>query len=110
MSRFKKHVSIPGLLKKTKESFEKLGDKKSRTKISLSDCLQCGLAIFGLKFASLLQFDQGRTDEVICNNLKSLYGVKDIPCDTQLRERLDELAPAMLRPTFKKLFALLQRQ
>lgn len=110
MSIFKKHVSIPGLLKKTKESFEKIPDRKNLTKISLADCLQSGLAIFGLKFASLLQFDQGRNDEIICNNLKNLYGVKNIPCDTQMRKRLDELEPSMLRPTFKKLFAALQRQ
>lgn len=110
MFTFKKHVSIPSLLQKTRESFKQLPDKRTRTQISLADCLQSGLAIFGLKFASLLQFDQGRNDKIIGQNLKNLYGVKAIPCDTQMRERLDELEPSLLRPTFKRLFATLQRQ
>lgn len=68
-----------------------------------------GLAIFGLKYASLLQFDKARADEVITHNLKQLYGVEHVPCDTTMRERLDDVAPDSLRKAFKKLFALIQR-
>lgn len=55
--------------------------------ISLVDCLMSGLAIFSLKFPSLLQFDKAKEEETIKHNLKSLYGVKKAPCDTQLCER-----------------------
>lgn len=110
MSKFKQHVSIPNLLKVVRGSFAKIPNHLSRSQISLTDCLMSGVAIFGLKFASLLQFDKSRSDEAISENLKSLYGLKNIPCDTQMRERLDEVAPIHLRPAFKKLFALLQRQ
>ncbi len=49
-----------------------------------------GLALFGLKFPSLLAFDEDREKEVIKHNLRTLYHVKKAPCDTSLRERLDK--------------------
>jgi hypothetical protein len=69
-----------------------------------------GLAVFGIKYPSLLQFDRDvRTDEVVRLNLRHLYGVIQAPCDTHLRELLDDLDPKHLRGAFKSLFALLQR-
>ena len=37
----------------------------------------------GLKYLSLLQFDEGRHETVIRSNLKALYGVERAPCDTR---------------------------
>ena len=69
-----------------------------------------GLAVFGLKYPSLLQFDRdARTDELVRANLRSLYGIERAPCDTALRERLDEVDPRQLRAVFKRVFARLQR-
>ena len=72
--------------------------------------MMSGLAIFGLKYASLLQFDEKRTEPRIRANLASLYGVKQAPCDSQLRERLDEVEPEAMRPTFIALHHQFQRQ
>jgi hypothetical protein len=69
-----------------------------------------GLAIFSLKYPSLLQFDQGRTeDKALKYNLRTLYGVQQIPCETQIRERLDPLEPEKIRKPSKTIFAQLQR-
>ena len=68
-----------------------------------------GLAIFGLKFPSLLEFDESQEEEVIKYNLKTLYGVVDAPCDTSMRKRLDEVDPRTLRLAFTSIFPLLQR-
>jgi hypothetical protein len=69
-----------------------------------------GLAIFSLKFPSLLQFDQRRgTDEFLKSNLKNLFGLDRIPSDTRLREILDPIDPKSLRRPFKAVFAELQR-
>ena len=66
--------------------------------------------MFGLKYPSLLQFDRdARTDELVRENLRRLYGIKRAPCDTALRERLDEVDPRQLRAVFKRVFTLLQR-
>jgi len=110
----KKQLSATGMLKKVRSVFEQVpqpprSPKGTKARISLPDCLMSGLAVFGLKFPSLLQFDESQEDEVIKHNLKTLYGVNDAPCDTSMRERLDEVDPKALRPAFTSIFSLLQR-
>ncbi len=101
-------VSAQNLLAAVRDSFSNISDA-TQSSISLVDCLMSGLAIFGLKYASLLQFDNDRADEAVRHNLRQLYGVERVPCDTTMRERLDDVAPENLRKAFKKLFALIQR-
>ena len=106
---FRQSVSIPGLLKTTRQVFDQIPDSKSSSSISLTDHLMSGLAIFGLKYPSLLQFDQDRNVDLTRSNLKSLYGIKKAPSDTYLRERLDEVDPASLRKNYTQLLQVLQR-
>ena len=69
-----------------------------------------GLALFSLKFPSLLQFDrQVRGDDAIRANLRSRFGVREAPSDSALRKRLDGLDPRVLRKAFKRVFRQLQR-
>lgn len=106
---FRKDLSIPGLLRTARQVFEKLPDDGHRD-IPLADYLMSGLALFGLKYPSLLQFDRAARDcEVQKANLRTLYGIERAPCDTAFRERLDTLDPSALRPLYKKLFSLAQR-
>ena len=77
---------------------------------SLADCLMSGLAVYGLKYASLLKFDEAaRGDDAVRSNLRRLYGVTRVPSDTRMRERLDEVDPRSLRSCYRRLFAALQR-
>lgn len=75
----------------------------------LVDYLMSGLALFGLKYPSLLQFDRGRDDELVRANLRSLYGIRQAPSDTALRSRLDEVEPSLLRKAFRRVWPVLQR-
>lgn len=69
-----------------------------------------GLAIFGLKQPSLLQFEKVKSSEpIIRRNLRTLYGVDNAPSDTCMRERLDKVLPRQLRRSYKRIFAYLQR-
>ena len=69
-----------------------------------------GLAVFGLKYASLPQFDEAsRTDDAVRANLRRLYGVKRAPSDTRMRERLDGVDPQSLRGCYRRLFAAPRR-
>jgi len=61
--------------------------------------------MFSLKSPSLLAFDKERTE----GNLKTIYGIEHVPCDTYMRELLDPLCPEALRPLFKSVFRQLQR-
>lgn len=88
-------------------------DGKAKAKIpagiSIIDCLMSGVALFALKFPSLLQYDVKRRYPRIANNLKVLFGIQQTPCDTYMRERLDVVDPQSLRGAFKAIFADAQR-
>ena len=112
MSAFRKQLSAPGLLSLCHRTFLKVPDPSAFTKnvkISITDHLMAGLAIFGLKCQSLLHYDKKRFDEVVAANLHDLYHVAHPPCDTYLRERLDLVDPVHVRPAFKKILAAFQR-
>ena len=75
MQMIRKHLWIQDLLSNVRHKFDKIKDstiKRSR-EYSLTDCLMSGLAIFGMKYPSLLQFDKdARYNEIVKSNLKSL--------------------------------------
>jgi hypothetical protein len=74
------------------------------------DCLKSGLALFTFKFASLLKFDTACIDcQTFIHNMKSLFRVNSVPCDTYLRERLDTISPVIVRKCYTYLFKRLQR-
>lgn len=111
MSRLRKYLSASGLLSTVHHSFLRIpepGSKEQRA-IKIVDCLMSGVAIFGLKFPSLLKYDEDRNDSRIKRNLKNLYHIEKAPCDTYLREELDQLDPRQIRPVFKKVLAHVQR-
>jgi hypothetical protein len=110
----KKQLSASGMLQKIHSVFNEVSEppkspQGAKIKIPLSDCLMSGLAVFGLKFPSLLQFDDSQEDDAIKHNLKALYGINEAPCDTSMRARLDEVDPRSLRPAFTSIFSLIQR-
>lgn len=110
-AQLRTHLSAPGLLKTIRQCFDQVPEHRSRRpEISLSDALMSGLAVFGLKYPSLLQFDHGYHNEpIIRHNLHTLYGVARAPCDTQLRTILDPVEPVDLRPAFQAVHQQLQR-
>lgn len=110
-AQLRQHLSAPGLLKTIRSCFEQLAEHRYREpEIPLGDALMSGLAVFSLKYPSLLKFDEAYGDEqTLRNNLKSLYGVERAPCDTQLRTILDPVEPEALRPAFREVHRQLQR-
>ena len=51
-----------------------------------ADALMSAFAMFSHKDPSLLQFDSIREDLAECQNLKSTYGIKNIPSDSRMRK------------------------
>ena len=99
------------LLTQVKNTFQcNIKEQNKNGNISLVDCFMSGLAIFSLKYKSLLKFEEDKAFEGnIRHNLKALYGIDKVPCDTYLRERLDGCDLSIIRSAFSKLFALMQR-
>ena len=95
--RLRATLSKPGLLDVARLCFEKIEDTVSGRRFALADYLMSGLAVFSLKYPSLLAFEEAADDGKICSNLGSLYKVSEVPSDSSLRKRLDELDPTTLR-------------
>jgi len=83
------------------------GRNPGKVRISMVDALMSAFAMFSFKDRSMLAFDRRRREEP--KNLHTVYGIKNIPCDTQMRAILDEVDPKHLRPGFKAVFRTLQR-
>ena len=63
-------------------------------------------AMFSLKYVSLLDFDTQTESER--NNLKSIYGIKEVISDSGLRKVLDKVSWKSLRLLFKEQFIKLE--
>jgi hypothetical protein len=104
----RQHLSADALYRLVRSVFLEVPEQRTEAaEIPLHDALMAGYAVFALKAPSLLAFDKQRcSDEA---NLKSLFGLKHIPCDTQMRTILDDVDPHKLRPGFTSIFRQLQR-
>lgn len=106
-------MSAQGLLSVVRTQFNKINapyDSALRSKqITQTDCLMSAVAMFSLKFPSLLKFDENRGEENIKHNLRTLYGIQKTPCDTYMRERCDEANPDEVRKIYKSILACVQR-
>lgn len=112
MLKERKNLSTKSLLKSISNYFKTIKDEERKRicQFSLKDCLMAGLAIFGLKYPSLLKFEKERKEnDPLIGNLERLYNIDNTPCDTQLRERLDVVDPALMRKAFNIVIAKVQR-
>ena len=101
----RQHLHFDALVRLARKRFEQIPDQRCQPDFSLTDTLMAGLALFSLKDPSLLAFCRRAVD----HNLRSVFGLKAIPSDTQMREILDEVDPLLLRPLFTDYFRQLQR-
>jgi len=102
----RKGLSADALFRLLRLGFENIDDHRhEKASIPLPDALMSALAMFSLKDPSLLAFEARRHDE----NMRNLFGIGTVPCDTQMREILDPADPRALRPLFVDVFRQLQR-
>ena len=105
----RKHLCADGLIRIVRHALKREKFNVLRqSKYSSEDCIMSGLAVFGLKMPSLLQFEKEKTKAPIERNLRNLYKIEHLPSDTCMRERLDRISPTQLRGSFKKILALLR--
>ena len=104
----RKDLSADALYKRLRACFDRIADHRvSDISISLGDAMMSAFAMFSLKDRSLLAFDERRRDPN--DNFRTIYGIDNVPCDTQMREILDPVDPEHLRPCFTDAFRCLQR-
>lgn len=104
--KVRKHLSADALYALLRDRFARVPDpRRANSPIPLADAMMSAFALFALKDPSLLAFDERRSD----GNLKAVFGIGQIPSDTQMREILDQVAPEHLRASFGDVFRQLQR-
>lgn len=105
--KIRKHLSASGSFALVRSRFEKVTDHRTGdVEIALADALMSAFAMFSLKDPSLLAFDERREQD---GNLKRIYKLESVPCDTQMRTILDDVEPHEAKPVFKDVFRQAQR-
>ncbi len=108
--KIRKHLNADALFGTIRSEFEKIPEFRPGRNISIPDVLMSAFAMFSLKSPSLLQFDHKRKDVAESQNLKTIYGIENIPSDSRMREIGDEIDPKKyIAPSFKVIYRHLQR-
>ena len=107
LPRPRKYLNADSLIAILKARFGDVPDKRREASVrySMADTLTAAIAMFSLKEPSLLSFEERADEEAI----DRLYGIDQIPSDSQMREILDGIEIDSLNEAFVDLFYELQR-
>ena len=103
---------VTDFIKILKEIADDFPDKRTgkNMQYQMSDFVMSAFSVFFMQSASFLE-GQRRLHEMTGNdNLESLFGVKKLPEDTQIRKQLDNIPPEELFPIWKDMYQLLYRK
>ena len=106
-----KSLTLETVIGKLSGAFRKITDSRvvARVKYSLHDTLLSGFAMMFFQHPSLLQFQRQMEKKRGRCNLNTIFGVKAVPSDTQMREILDGASPEPLRRLLPELFESVRR-
>ena len=105
-----KHLCFTSLREQMSENFNKVKDWRHDKKvISIHDAIMSGFACMFFQEPSLLRFQIRMQDEEKRNNFNSLFDVKNLPRETQMRDIIDLVDSEHFRPVFKNWYQRLQR-
>ncbi|MGH8059234.1 MAG: hypothetical protein ACREOH_18700 [Candidatus Entotheonellia bacterium] len=80
-----------------------------KTQYAIEDAALGAFAVFCTQSPSFLASQRRMQQAKGRSNAASLCGIQDIPCENQIRTRLDPVAPARLFPVFEGLYGALER-
>ncbi len=82
---------------------------KDRAQMGIEDFYLSGFALFFLQDPSLLEFQRRFEDQIQSNNLRTVFGIQQIPSDTHMRDLLDRQPATFLQAVFSEYLRRLQR-
>lgn len=83
--------------------------QQGKCAFTYNDILMSAFACMYFQDPSLLQFQKRMEESQGRNNLRNLFGVENIPQDSQLRDILDTISGSEFTPVFKDFFERLRR-
>jgi hypothetical protein len=106
-----KSLTLETIIELLATSFGAVEDPRAADQLSyrLHDTLMSGFALMFFQHPSLLQFQRAMKQKRRRCNLETVFGVHDVPSDTQMREILDGLEPEPLRALFPQLWEKVRR-
>ena len=107
----KKHLQFNALRQSLSEHFLAIKDLRQQSKLDhqLHDCLMSGFAMMFFQDPSILEFQRRLEEKSRFSNLSSVFQVKSVPKDNQMRETLDYVDSQDLFPIFSDWLHRLQR-
>lgn len=107
----KKHLSFSALRKSLSSHFSQVDDSRQQGKIEfeMHDCLMSGFAMTLFQAPSLCAFQRRIEDIYQRSNLHSMFDIRNIPKDSQMRDLLDTISPESLEPIFSDFLGQIQR-
>ncbi len=85
------------------------GRAAEQLRYPLHDTLMSGFAVMFFQHPSLLQFQRAMEKKRQRCNLQTIFGVREVPSDTQMREILDAVKPSALRAILPQLWEKVRR-
>ena len=106
-----KHLSFNSLIDDFGFQIDKIADHRRivSNEYSIRDIMPTSLSCMYLQSGSLLSFQRRHERRAQRNNLRSVFGVENIPSDNALKEFIDKVSPNDLAPLFKQYISKLQR-
>lgn len=83
--------------------------KGKNTQYAINDAALGAFAVFFTQSPSFLAYQRTMRQAKGRSHANSLFGMGEIPCDHQIRTRLDPIDPAQLFPVFEGGYAALER-
>jgi hypothetical protein len=106
-----KSLTLEAIVDLLATTFGAVDDPRAPTQLNypLHDTLMSGFAMMFFQHPSLLQFQRAMEQKRRRCNLQTIFGVSEVPSDTQLREILDGVEPESLRGVFPQLWEKVRR-
>jgi hypothetical protein len=106
-----KSLTLEAMVDFLATTFRVLEDARAVDQLTypLHDTLLSGFALMFFQHPSLLQFQRAMKQKRRRCNLESIFGVHDVPSDTQMREILDGVDPEVLRAVLPQLWEKVRR-
>lgn len=104
-------LSFEAIVELLRSHFQTVTDQRdpSRVSYSLADQLLTAFAVFFFQHPSLLAFQEKLKKKKGRSNLETIFGVREVPSATQLRDNLDEVAWEVARQLMPVLFEKIRR-
>ena len=100
------------LVKKTRQCFTALTDTRQgkNTRYAMEDFATSAFSVFFTQSASFLAYQKTMQQKRGRSNAQTLFQIEEIPCENQIRDRLDGVAPEEIFPLYDEVLAALQEQ